>query len=137
MKKYLLAFIAVFTSFLIQAQTKDYKVVFDMTSADSVNQKTVVREIGLIQGVSPEAQLEVVIYGEGLSFVLKDRSLLANQIIQMLNNKNVSVKVCAITMKRNNVDAGQLLPGIQVVPDGIYEIISKQHAGWGYIKVAH
>ena len=40
-------------------------------------------------------------------------------------------------MKRNNVNESGLLPGVKVVPDGIYEIISKQHAGWGYIKVAH
>jgi hypothetical protein len=42
-----------------------------------------------------------------------------------------------MTMKRNNVDKSQLLPGVEIVPDGIYEIISKQHEGWGYIKVAH
>jgi len=39
-------------------------------------------------------------------------------------------------MKNNNITADQLLPGIHVVPDGIYEIISKQRAGWGYIKAA-
>jgi len=26
---------------------------------------------------------------------------------------------------------------VEVVPDGIHEIVSKQQAGWGYIKVAH
>jgi len=26
--------------------------------------------------------------------------------------------------------------GVATVPDGIYEIISKQAAGWGYIKVS-
>ncbi len=51
--------------------------------------------------------------------------------------KDVSLKVCAITMKRNNLDKSQLIPGIEMVPDGIYEIISKQRDGWGYIKVAH
>ena len=30
----------------------------------------------------------------------------------------------------------QLLEGVGTVPDGIYEIISKQHQGWGYIKAA-
>ena len=28
------------------------------------------------------------------------------------------------------------LEGVGTVPDGIYEIISKQHEGWGYIKAA-
>ena len=31
----------------------------------------------------------------------------------------------------------QLLPGVQTVPDGIYEIVSKQQEHWGYIKVMH
>jgi hypothetical protein len=42
-----------------------------------------------------------------------------------------------MTMKRNNVDSTQLVPGVEIVPDGIYEIISKQQAGWGYIKAGH
>jgi intracellular sulfur oxidation DsrE/DsrF family protein len=41
-----------------------------------------------------------------------------------------------MAMKRQQIDASQLLPGVQIVPDGIYEIISKQRDGWGYIKVA-
>ena len=39
--------------------------------------------------------------------------------------------------KRYNVDKSQLLPGVEIVDDGIFEIISKQQEGWGYIKVAH
>jgi intracellular sulfur oxidation DsrE/DsrF family protein len=42
-----------------------------------------------------------------------------------------------MTMKRNNISKEQLVPGVEVVPDGIYEIVSKQHDGWGYIKVGH
>ena len=37
-------------------------------------------------------------------------------------------------MKRHNVDASQLLPGVTVVPDAIMEIVTKQNEGWGYIK---
>jgi len=32
------------------------------------------------------------------------------------------------------VDKSQLLPNVQIVPDGIGEIVAKQNAGWGYIK---
>jgi uncharacterized protein len=38
-------------------------------------------------------------------------------------------------MKRHNVDKTQLLPGVEVVPDAIFEIVTKQSEGWGYIKV--
>ena len=40
-------------------------------------------------------------------------------------------------MKRYNYDKSQLLPGVEIVDDGIFEIISKEQEGWGYIKVAH
>jgi hypothetical protein len=41
-----------------------------------------------------------------------------------------------VALKNNGVDKSQLIPGVQTVPDGIYEIIQKQHEGWGYIKAA-
>lgn len=121
----------------LQAQQTDYKVVFDMSSRDSVSQQAVIREVELIKKSNPAAMLEVVIYGQALSLVTKDQSKHAEAISRLLADSNVSFKVCAVTMKRFNIDESKLVPGVKVVPDGIYEIISKQHAGWGYIKVAH
>jgi intracellular sulfur oxidation DsrE/DsrF family protein len=39
-------------------------------------------------------------------------------------------------MQRYNIDKSQLIAGVETVPDGIYEIITKQKQGWGYIKVS-
>ena len=97
----------------------------------------VVREITLIKKANPQAKLEVVVYGQGLDLVLKDKSTKAEAIQQLLKYENVSFKVCAVTMQRNNVVESQLVAGVRPVADGIYEIISKQNEGWGYIKVAH
>jgi len=119
------------------SQHSDYKVVFYITSKDSSSQQAVVREVNLIKSGNPEAQLEVVIYGQALNLVIRDQSSQAAAIQQLLALKDVSFKVCAFTMKRNNIDKSMLLPGVEVVPDGIYEIITKQKDGWGYIKVAH
>lgn len=91
----------------------------------------------LIKEGNPEAKVEAVIYGQGLGLIKKEESSQSEEIGQLLAMKDVSIKVCALAMKRQKVDASQLLPGVQVVPDGIYEIISKQRDGWGYIKVAH
>jgi uncharacterized protein len=119
------------------SQHSDYKVVFDITSKDSVNQQAVVREVNLIKTANPDAQIEVVVYGQGLNLVLKDKSLQAEAIEKLLTYKDVDFKICAVTMQRNNIDSAQLLPGVKIVPDGIYEIISRQKENWGYIKVAH
>lgn len=122
---------------MIQAQNAEYKVVFDMTSKDSVNQQALVRQISLINKGNADAKLEVVIYGQGLDIAVKGKTSQEPAITQLLAGKNISFKVCEMTMKRHNVDKAQLIPGVEVVPDGIYEIISKQKEGWGYIKVAH
>ncbi|HSZ34922.1 MAG TPA: DsrE family protein [Puia sp.] len=119
------------------AQTSNYKVVFDMSSRDSINQQAIVREIGLITGASPDAKLEIVIYGQGMDLVVKDRSPQQSAVEKIIADNKASFKVCAMTMKRTNIDKSQLIPGVEVVPDGVYEIISKQQQGWGYIKVGH
>ncbi len=119
------------------AQKNDYKVVFDMSTRDSVSQQAVIREVQLIKDNNPAAKIEVVVYGQGLNLVLKEKSKQAETISKLAADPNIDFKVCAFTMKRFNVDETQLVPGVIVVPDGIYEIISKQHDGWGYIKVAH
>jgi intracellular sulfur oxidation DsrE/DsrF family protein len=123
-------------SSLLQAQ-KDYKVVFDLTSRDSVDHKNIIRWLNEITAAEPNANLEVVLYGKSLDMVTKDKSVVSNAVQQLASKPNVSFKVCAIAMKNNNVDKGQLIQGVQVVPDGIYEIIAKQKECWGYIKASH
>jgi uncharacterized protein len=138
MKKYSLCILnLVVMSLFAHAQSSNYKVVFDMSSKDSINQQAIVREIGLITGASPDAKLEVVIYGQGLELAIKNRSSQQPAVEKIIASNKATFKVCAMTMKRNNIDSTQLVPGIEIVPDGIYEIISKQQAGWGYIKVGH
>lgn len=138
MKKHLLSIgIFLLTMPIVNAQAKNYKVVFDMSSKDTVNQQAIVREIGLITGASPEAKLEVVIYGQGLDLAVNGRSGQQPAVEKLIKENKASFKVCAMTLARNNIDKSQLVPGVEVVPDGIYEIISKQQEGWGYIKVGH
>lgn len=124
-------------STVINAQVKNYKVVFDMSSKDTVNQQSITREIGLITDANPDAKLEVVIYGQGLDLAVKGRSAQQAAVQKLIADNKASFKVCAMTLKRNNIDKDQLVPGMEVVPDGIYEIVSKQQDGWGYIKVGH
>ncbi len=136
MKKIILCFALAITAHLVKAQ-ENYRVVFDMTSKDTTNQQTLVRELALIRQANPNAKMEVVVYSQGLPIVVKDGSAQQPAVMNLLNDKDIRFKVCAMTMKRNNVDKSQLIPGVEVVPDGIYEIITKQQEGWGYIKVSH
>lgn len=122
---------------MVQAQTSPYRVVFDLTSRDSLEQVSVMRWVKEITSSNPEAKLEVVMYGKGFELAMSEKSTVAAAMKEALKNPNVSFSVCEVAMKNNKVDRSQLFPGVRTVPDGIYEIISKQREGWGYIKVMH
>lgn len=130
----LFALVLLWTPGILVAQTTDYKVVFDLTSKDTSNHSTVIRWLRGISKSDPAAQMEVVLYGKSLGMVVADRSTVAEDVKKLAMNKNISFKVCEIAMKNQQVKKEQLLPGVQTVPDGIYEIVAKQQQGWGYIK---
>jgi intracellular sulfur oxidation DsrE/DsrF family protein len=119
---------------LFAAAQADYKVVFDLTSKDSVDQQAVIRWLKEIVTQSADAKMEVVMYAKGINLVLKDKSAFPAAVTELAANKNISFRVCAIALKNQGIDKSQLLPGVETVPDGIYEIVSKQREGWGYIK---
>ncbi|SRR5258706_13093404 len=129
--------LAVLCCLVASAQAQPYKVVFDLTSRDSLDQKAVLRWIKEVTAINPKAELEVVMYAKGLELVMPERSAFTSNVKEAMANPNVSFKVCEIAMKNNKVDKKELLEGVQTVPDGIYEIFSKQQEHWGYIKVAH
>jgi intracellular sulfur oxidation DsrE/DsrF family protein len=81
--------------------------------------------------------MEVVMYGRGLDLVVSAKSPMASAVQEAVGLPHVTFAVCAIAMKNQKIDNTQLLPKVQVVPDGIGELVAKQRAGWGYIKVGH
>lgn len=136
MKKLFFISMLLLDSFFLAAQ-QNYKVVFDVTSRDTVDHKLAMRWATEVLKADPAAQIEIVLYGLSLAMISKDKSVVADAITKLSENKNASIKVCTVAMKAHNVENSQLVPGVQTVADGIYEIISKQREGWGYIKVSH
>lgn len=119
------------------AEAKPYRVVFDLTSRDSLDQKAVMRWIKEIAASNPDAEMEVVMYGKGFELVMPDRSTMLPDVQTAVKNPKVAFKVCEIALRNNKLDKGQLIKEAQTVPDGIHEIVMKEQQGWGYIKVAH
>ena len=129
--------IGAMTALAQSPQPQPYKVVFDLTSQDPLDQQAVLRWIREVSAVNPKTEMEVVMYGRGLDLVVSGKTTLAAGVQEAIDNAHASFRVCAMAMKNQQVDKGQLLPNVQVVPDGIGEIVAKQRAGWGYIKVGH
>ena len=136
MKKNVSILIMLLLSSVILFSQKDYRVVFDLTSKDSLDHRAVLRWVSEVANAEKDAQIEVVMYGQGVHMV-KDKSQYVEKVSQLLQNKNIAFKVCAVALRAQGIDQSELIPGIQIVPDGIYEIISKQREGWGYIKAVH
>ncbi len=119
------------------AQTKSVKIVFDVTSGDTLVHQAALRHVSVMAAAYPQSTFEVVVYGGAMSMFVKGKSTVSKAIQKLESNPNVSFKVCEQTMARYKVDKAQLVANVGTVPDGILEIVNKQAEGWGYIKEAH
>ena len=119
------------------SQPRPYKVVFDLTSPDPIDQQAVLRWITEIKAINPGIDAEVVMYGRGLDLVVAGKTTRAADVARAISDLKADFRVCAIAMKNQQLDKSQLLPNVQIVPDGIEEIVARQRDGWGYIKVGH
>ncbi len=137
MKKFIYSMFLVLLAYNFSVgQSAPYNVVFDVTSKDTLVHQMVIRWINEVTSSRPDAKIEVVYYAKGLDMITEGKSVVSADVKKYAAMKNISFKVCEIAMKNTGVDKRQLLPGVQTVPDGIYELIQKQHDGWGYIKAA-
>lgn len=136
MKSYILFFLFLLPSFAF-AQTKPVRIVFDVTSDDSLTHQVVLRHVKGMVKAYPAAALEVVIYGGAWPMVVNGKSSLNGAVAELAAEKNVAFKLCGVTMERYQVQRSDLVKGVEVVPDAIIEIVTRQGEGWGYIKESH
>jgi uncharacterized protein len=138
MKKILLLSIVIFfLHIVVDAQNKPYNVVFDLTTGDTATHQRVMRWINSIIAAHPDAKVEIVYYGKALPMVETAKSTVASDVKKLAAGNNVTFVVCEQAMQVFNVSKSMLLPGVKTVPDAIYELISKQQDGYGYIKVTN
>jgi intracellular sulfur oxidation DsrE/DsrF family protein len=116
------------------AQGKTHKVVFAVTSGDEADWKMTMGNIrNLISGLKPDTtEVEVVAYSQGLNLV-KQGSTLATDIAA-LQELHVRFVACQNSMRMQHVELKDLLAGVEPVPSGIIEVVTKQEQGWAYIK---
>ncbi|MHA6247206.1 DsrE family protein [Pontibacter sp. CAU 1760] len=113
---------------------KQHLVVYDVVSADGDRQGKIMQHMDRMMNHWPEAKLEVVVHGNGLDMLVKDKATAAEQL-KALQDKGVVFAACENAMRAHNVQKEQLLPGVITVPMGVVEIIEKQEEGWSYIRL--
>ena len=122
---------------LVFSQAKAIKIVFDVTSKDTLTHQAVLRHVAGMAEAYPDALLEVVIYGGAWPMVVRGKSSRDEVVAQLASQKNISFKICSITLERFKAETSKLVNGVHVVPDGIIEIVTRQNEGWAYIKESH
>lgn len=129
-----LAFGTILFMLPLQAQAKAHRVLFAMTSPDEADWQLTLNNIrNLISGMAPETvEIEVVAYGPGLAFVKRSRADAAE--IQKLESPHMRFVACGNAMRKQHLEASDLVARSEVVPAGIVEVVRKQEQGWTYIK---
>lgn len=111
-----------------------HRVVFQYVAADQASQKALVSNLRNLLNVWPDAEIEVVVHGPGISLLHTAGSVVTDQLTALLQTANLRVVVCENTLKGHQLTLSALMPGIGTVPVAIIELILKQEQGWAYLK---
>ncbi len=112
---------------------KAYKIVFQLTSSDTLVQKALVRQVNNILTAAPKSSVEIVCHSNGISFLMSTKTLFADGI-KALKEKGVVLSACQNTMKERKIEKSEILNEAVFVPSGVIEIADKQMSGWAYLK---
>jgi intracellular sulfur oxidation DsrE/DsrF family protein len=136
MKKGTFALLFCLVTFAVSAQEKKLSVVWDLSSADTVVQAAVFRQINNAKTQVPDLQVEVVFHGQAILAVINDSTQFAARV-KVAKEKGVTLAVCNNSLKRLKIDPSKLMPETTVVPSAVVELIKKQADGWSYLKASH
>ena len=118
----------------MQAQKRTHRVLFALTSPEELDWQLTLNNVrNLMSGVAPEPiEIEIVAYGPGIAFLKKDGPDASD--IQKLESPHVHFVACGNAMRKQHLELSDLVPGSEVVPAGIVEVVRRQEQGWTYIK---
>lgn len=131
MKKILILVVVLFASVALKAQT--HKIIFQLTSEDTLAHKSLMKQLNNVLSISPDAKIEVVCQGPGLSMLMISRTTVQEGISKM-KAKGVVFSACEFSMSERKVSKEQIVAESGFVKSGIVEVITKQEEGWSYIK---
>jgi uncharacterized protein len=113
--------------------TKKLKVVFHLTTADTLAQKALVKQCLNFLNAAPKSKIEVVCHNNGISLLQSSATKQAEKIRE-LTVRGVDFVACENTMRERKINREDLLSDCRTVPSGVVEVVLKQDKGWAYIK---
>ena len=115
---------------------KTHKIVMQFSVGDSLEQVSVIGQVGNIRTAWPNAVIEVVCHSSGLDILTSKKSKVAKDVAD-LSSKGVVFAACNNTMRRRNLKKEDMLPASVIVPSAMLELVTRQEKGWAYLKAAH
>jgi uncharacterized protein len=111
-----------------------YRVVMQVSNADPRGWRQALNDsLALTKNAGrANVQIEIVAIGAGIGMLRYDspwpKEVAASQAA------GVRILACGETMKSLLLEKDELLPGIDVAPAGLIEVIDRQREGWHYVK---
>lgn len=112
---------------------KKHKVVFQLTSNDTLVHKALIKQIRNVQAAAPNTKIEVVCHNNGITLLQTAQSK-QTAGVQELKKAGVDFVACENTMRERKIKREELMAECRTVPAGLVEIIDKQEKGWAYVK---
>lgn len=109
------------------------KCVVHVNFKDSQRQEHALGNIENILKEAPDAKIEVVSHGEGMTLIQKSKSEHAEKIAALIK-QGVQFVGCENTMQKKSIEKGDVLTGVTTVPSGAVEVLRKQQEGYGYFR---
>ena len=117
----------------------DRKMVIQVNTNDPVIQKMALNSAKNLKKMlgKDAVDIEVVVYGPGLSFI-GPYSFLAERIKSLMTDYDVKVSVCSGTLKAYAKRRGgrefEIINGVGKVPTGALRILELQEQGYAYLR---
>lgn len=115
---------------------KTHKLIFQLTTGDSLEQNSLVRQLSNITNqsqFSEPLQIEVICYAKGINFVLEKKSKYKADI-KRLTDLGVNFIACENTLKRKKLPKTAVMKEATFSPMGVIHLMKRQEQAWTYIK---
>lgn len=122
---------------------QDMKAIYHISTADPEKLRGALDEVEILLSAYAKSgrtlYLEIIANAEGLNLLRADTSP-ASERVQTLQRdfKNVKFLACGKTIERlqlkKNLQNVPLLPGVDVVPSALDQVILRMQDGWSYIR---
>ena len=112
---------------------KIHKIVFQLSSDDTLVHKGLMRQLNNVLSAAPDSKIVVICHGPGINMLMLENTLVLDKI-RLLKTKEVTFTACENTLREKNISKDKIITEAGFVPSALIQIVSLQEEGWSYIK---